>query len=371
MGGSASGIIKLLRLLSILSILATFVTLFVYSPYYAKTILWALNTWVPVQVDPVAAKSQQAGQLNLENHLEPGSKEWVARRAYLYEINQVLQVGDIVQFVDLQIRYQELLDNIKQEQAEKAEQVVRPPLSAKIVANEETSSSEEIERPSIFLENTSVHNNEPLFQKYREFLREDENLSEVNLNPQLEEEIQQNIEPLIFKRMTDQPHAIVILGGGLMAGKKKGEIVVNPYTQKRLEIAVETYKKHPLPILLSGVEAPYMQKWLAQHHIEAQFLENRSMNTCENTRFTALMLQKQGGAPTVYLITDIYHMPRSQRLFALNGIMTMPIKAPLPNTLTEWKPDAVNLMHSRRATYEVLASLRDLWFGESNCREIP
>jgi uncharacterized SAM-binding protein YcdF (DUF218 family) len=134
---------------------------------------------------------------------------------------------------------------------------------------------------------------------------------------------------------------------------------------------VEVYQSHNLPIVLSGVEAPYMQKWLEQHQIHAQFLENRSMNTCENTRFSSLLLQKQGGAPTVFLVTDAYHMARAKRLFAINGIATIPVIAPLPNTLTEWQPSKQNLMHSRRATYEILATMRDVWFGESNCREIP
>ncbi len=30
------------------------------------------------------------------------------------------------------------------------------------------------------------------------------------------------------------------------------------------------------------------------------------MNTCENTRFSSLLLQKKGGAPTVMLVTDEY-----------------------------------------------------------------
>ncbi len=45
-------------------------------------------------------------------------------------------------------------------------------------------------------------------------------------------------------------------------------------------------------------------------------------------------LQKKGGAPTVILITDQYHMPRTRRLFALNGIETVPVVAPMPTTLT-------------------------------------
>lgn len=165
-------------------------------------------------------------------------------------------------------------------------------------------------------------------------------------------------------------HVIVVLGGGLGRDAARN-IVVNQYTRLRLEQAVSQAQQHPLPILLSGVEAPYMQSWLAEHQVSAHLLEDRSMNTCENTRFSALLLQTKGGASRVELVTDAYHMPRARRLFALNGIDTIPVIAPLPNRLTAWQPDSRNLMHSRRATYEAIATLRDLWVGETNCREVP
>lgn len=363
----AYGIIKLLRWLTALFFLVTMITLFVYSPYYSKIVLWGLTHLSRVEVDPIAAKSQQSGQLSLESHLEPGSAEWVARRAYLYEVNHALTSGNVEQFVDLQLRYQQLLDLIEadknQDQAQQSKDSLNPYLNwqESLDANISADFYHEL-----------IHNeNEPLFQQYREYLRKDQNLLNIELNTSAEKKLNVVNEPLVFRRAADQPHAIVILGGGLTSGIRKGEIVVNAYTKKRLEQAVEIYKHHKLPILLSGVEAPYMQKWLENHQVKAQFLENRSMNTCENTRFSALLLQKQGGAPTVFLITDAYHMPRSQRLFANNGIVTIPIQADLPNTLTDWQPSRQNLMHSRRATYEMLASLRDLWLGESNCREIP
>lgn len=354
----AHAIIILLRWLFVLAFFSAIFTVFVYSPYYAKSIIWLLNRYVNVQVDPIAAQSQQSGQLNSENNLEPGSPEWVARRAYLYEVNQSLKDGDAKSFSTLQQRYQLLLLTIeeqKQKQPEKEQE------SADVV--DEQDSVQDIDFLARF-----DNQNEPLFQQYREFLKQDDNLIHMT---EKNDEVDSVTSPYIMQRPAYQPHAIVILGGGLTSGKKKGEIIVNVYTQKRLQQAVEIYQKHPLPIVLSGVEAPYMQKWLEQHQIKAQFLENRSMNTCENTRFSSLLLQKQGGAPTVFLVTDAYHMPRSQRLFAINGIATIPIIAPLPNSLTIWQPDQQNLMHSRRATYEMLATLRDVWFGESNCREIP
>ena len=367
MAGSADGIINLLRLLTVLVILATLATLFVYSPYYSQSILWLLHKSVPVKIDPVAAQSQKNGELNLESGLEPGSAEWIARSAYLYEVNQALKKGNVEAFVDLQLRYQQLLDKIEED---KNTDIPLQPKDFNATA-QSLEQQQDISLPSSLDKIYLYQGNEPLFQQYREFLRKDENLIEVKIDKNVRNDIIDTEPRLIFKRPYDQPHAIIILGGGLTTGQKKGEIVVNAYTQKRLEKAVELYQEYRLPILLSGVEAPYMQKWLEQYDIKAHFSENKSMNTCENTRFSSLLLQKQGGAPTVYLVTDAYHMPRSQRLFANNGISTLAVNAPLPNPLTEWQPSTVNLMHSRRATYELLATFRDLWFGESNCREIP
>ena len=163
----------------------------------------------------------------------------------------------------------------------------------------------------------------------------------------------------------------MVLGGGLTLGANGKDIVVNNYTRLRLEKTLEVEKQHKLPIVLSGVEAPYMQAWLQERGIEAKLLENKSMNTCENSRFSSLLLQKKGGAPTIMLITDEYHMPRTRRLFALNGIETVPVIAPMPTTLTKWRPSQQNYDHSRRANYEMLATIRDMWLGSSDCREIP
>ena len=357
---------------------------FVYSPYYAKSGLWLLDRFVSQEVDPVAAESQKNGQLSAENELEPGSKEWVARQAYLAEVNQSLNQNDASTFLQLQQRYNLLLKMIAEQKQDELDYQLQVFSDNELKANIEQDQNQasvsnniensvyddsevEIDIEALF-EDVISDENQPLFEQYRQFLTDE------STKIQLENDTTQASQfqaPFIFQRPAHQPHAIVILGGGLTSGEQEGEIVVNAYTKKRLEQAVEVYQSHNLPIVLSGVEAPYMQKWLEQRQIHAQFLENRSMNTCENTRFSSLLLQKQGGAPTVFLVTDAYHMARAKRLFAINGIATIPVIAPLPNTPTDWHLSKQNLMHSRRATYEILATMRDVWFGESNCREIP
>lgn len=349
--------------------------LFIYTPFYSQAILWLLNRFVPIDVNNVAAQSQLPARLSLENEFEPGSKSWIARQAYLYEMMNVEQ-KDTQKFKALQQKYQQLLAQIEiEKQTEKAFVKTNPkattPLTAEVLAEDEVQPISQAINSLQPSNSTSDKEKYSLFQRYRVFLTGQVVQAESNTQPNKGTPTPiwiSQVKHLSIKA-GDQPHAIVVLGGGLR--KQNGKIVINAYTEKRLQQTYHLYQQQPLPIVLSGVESPYMQKWLIQHDIQAEFLENKSMNTCENTRFTALLLQKQGGAPNVYLITDAYHMPRSQRLFAQNGIQTIPIVADLPNPLTQWQPALQNWMHSRRATYEMIALLRDSWVGQTDCREIP
>ena len=167
-----------------------------------------------------------------------------------------------------------------------------------------------------------------------------------------------------------EAQAIVVLGGGLTRDRQ-GTIISNSYTQLRLLQAISQHRATGLPIFLTGVDAPYMQRFLQLHGESAQWLETRSMNTCENARFSALLLQTLGGAPRVELVTDAWHIPRARWLFAMNGIETVPVPALLPGDPTPWWPDARNLTHTRRAMHELIAFTRDRLFGVVGCREVP
>ena len=169
---------------------------------------------------------------------------------------------------------------------------------------------------------------------------------------------------------THSAQAIVVLGGGLTRNAQ-GQIVVNGFTRLRLLQAISQHRATQLPIFLSGVESPYMQAWLKKHGESAEWLEARSMNTCENARFSALLLQKLGGAPRVELVSDAWHIPRARWLFAMNGIETVPIPTALPTDPAPWWPSLRNLPHTRRAIHELIAFSRDRLFGVVACREVP
>lgn len=163
--------------------------------------------------------------------------------------------------------------------------------------------------------------------------------------------------------LTNKPAtAIVVLGGGL-TNNQQNDIVITPFTESRLIKAKQVYQQTQLPIIVSGKEAPWMAKWLQKNGIVWVVAEKNSFNTCQNAKYTAETVNVE----TIILVTDAYHMNRSRRQFALNGIATIPSIAPLPKP-NDWQQFDQNLQHSRRALYELLAFARDLVRPQQECK---
>ncbi|NNH86186.1 YdcF family protein [Acinetobacter terrae] len=368
--------VRLVQIASVLFVLFGCFMVLIYSPFYSGWVVKALNSFVPVEVNQVAAKSQQMAALSEHENLEPGSKLWIARQAYLKLMEEAIQNHNSQNLTVIQARYKALQQMIEEAQQEENDDQEKPriPLLAKPV-DEEIEQEDPAQTVKDLLDLNSTEN-KALMEKYVEFLRTHEIEQGLVAQEPVDETIYQDIA-LIHEQneqpqlQSSKPYAIVVLGGGLTLDKNGKDIVVNDYTRLRLEKTLDIEKEYKLPIVLSGVEAPYMQRWLKEHDVDAKLLEDRSMNTCENSRFSSLLLQKKGGAPRVILITDRYHMPRTRRLFALNGIEAVPVEAPMPTHLTRWRPSERNYDHSRRANYEMLATIRDVWFGSSDCREVP
>lgn len=368
--------VRLVQIASVLFVLFGCFMVLIYSPFYSQWVVKGLNHFVPVEVNQVAAKSQQMAALSEHENLEPGSKLWIARQAYLKLMEEAIQSHNSQDLTVIQARYKALQQMIEEAQQQEKDEQDKPqiPLLAKTVDEEvEQADPTQVVKDLLDLNSTE---NKALMEKYVEFLRTHKVVDQVVAQEPVDETIYQDIA-LIHEQnaqpqpQSSKPYAIVVLGGGLTLDKNGQDIVVNDYTRLRLEKTLAIEKQYQLPIVLSGVEAPYMQRWLKKYDVDAKLLEDRSMNTCENSRFSSLLLQKKGGAPRVILITDRYHMPRTRRLFALNGIETVPVEAPMPTQLTNWRPSQQNYDHSRRANYEMLATIRDVWFGSSDCREVP
>ena len=372
----AHWMVRLVQIASVLFVLFGCFMVLIYSPFYSQWVVKGLNHFVPVEVNQVAAKSQQMAALSEHENLEPGSKLWIARQAYLKLMEEAIQSHNSQDLTVIQARYKALQQMIEEAQQQEKDEQEKPriPLLAKTVDEEvEQADPTQVVKDLLDLNSTE---NKALMEKYVEFLRTHKVAEQVVAQEPVDETIYQDIA-LIHEQnaqpqpQSSKPYAIVVLGGGLTLDKNGQDIVVNDYTRLRLEKTLAIEKQYQLPIVLSGVEAPYMQRWLKKYDVDAKLLEDRSMNTCENSRFSSLLLQKKGGAPRVILITDRYHMPRTRRLFALNGIETVPVVAPMPTQLTNWRPSQQNYDHSRRANYEMLATIRDVWFGSSDCREVP
>ncbi|MCH4242829.1 YdcF family protein [Acinetobacter gerneri] len=373
--------VRLVRIVAILFVLFGCFIVFLYTPFYSNLIVKALNTFVPVEVDKVAAKSQENAALTEVQNYEPGSDLWIARQAYLKVMEESIKNQQAQDLTILHARYLDLQKKINDEAKDDGEEQDKPvvPMLNKTTPKLSFDAQTAISAANILnnlqdLLDVENEDNKELMKQYEHYLKthkvqkEQEHVVDSQIYKDIAYINQQNNEKT---KIENKPYAIVVLGGGLTLADNQKDIVINKYTRLRLEKTLEVEAKTHLPIVLSGVESPYMQAWLAKRGVDANLLENRSMNTCENTRFSSLLLQKQGGAPTVLLVTDRYHMPRTRRLFALNGIETIPVIATMPTTLTSWLPSEQNYDHSRRANYEMLATIRDVMFGSGGCREVP
>ena len=331
--------VRLVQIVAGLFVFFGCLVMLIYSPFYSQLVVKGLNRFVSFEINEVAAQSQKMASLSEDDTLEPGSDQWIARQAYLRVMEQDIQKNHSANLMLIQARYKVLQQMIeehqREQQEEKAEQ--NQPAQVPLLSQQEpVEAVDPTQKVRELLEWDSNENKERI-EQYVEFLTthplEDEEASAVQVTAK--EEIKEDLALLQEQQQQkpvnqSKPYAIVVLGGGLTLHENGKDIVVNDYTRLRLETTLAVEKQYQLPIVLSGVEAPYMQRWLQNYNVDAKLLEDRSMNTCENTRFSSLLLQKKGGAPTVILITDRYHMPRTRRLFALHGIRTMPGEAPMP-----------------------------------------
>src|SRR5699024_2546436 len=64
--------------------------------------------------------------------------------------------------------------------------------------------------------------------------------------------------------MSSPPTAYVVLGGGL-TNDNNNQTILNSYSLNRARTAATAYHDLPLPIVLSGAEAPWLGQWLIDH----------------------------------------------------------------------------------------------------------
>ena len=130
--------------------------------------------------------------------------------------------------------------------------------------------------------------------------------------------------------------AIVVLGGGSIAGSANLPLSNDAY--KRAIWALMIAKQTNLPLYFSG--AGLYKKYTEADaftdsvneiknnlHVKniSLHVENKSLDTYQNAKFSKQLLKKQGiENPTIFLVTSAYHMKRSIKLYRHFGFNVIP-----------------------------------------------
>jgi hypothetical protein len=110
---------------------------FIYTPFYSKMIVKGLNYFVPVEVNQVAAKSQQNASLSEHENLEPGSNLWIARQAYLRLVEEAMSQQKFEELGLLQARYRALQQRIEDEQLKEQQEDEKNATSVPLLAKKD------------------------------------------------------------------------------------------------------------------------------------------------------------------------------------------------------------------------------------------
>jgi uncharacterized SAM-binding protein YcdF (DUF218 family) len=160
--------------------------------------------------------------------------------------------------------------------------------------------------------------------------------------------------------------AIVVLGGGderNAAAEYGGQPAAGPGLLERVTYAAYLAQRTGLPVLVSGShdETRAMSATLARNfHVDTRWVEDRSRDTFENARFSALIL-KSYGVTQILLVTDAAHEWRATQEFRATGLAVVPAPAESwaarPFAPQSCVPSAAALARSTQALYEMLGDL--------------
>lgn len=165
--------------------------------------------------------------------------------------------------------------------------------------------------------------------------------------------------------------AIVVLGGGtLPQAPEYAAAQPHAATTARLRYGIWLAKQSGLPVAFSGgsgwaagATAPTTEAEIAGRVASDEFgftlrwLEDKSRDTAENARLSALMLRRDG-IERIAVVTDALHMPRAMVEFERTGLVTTPAPTayvlPTRSALLQWLPSAEAMLDSTRLAHEVL-----------------
>jgi uncharacterized SAM-binding protein YcdF (DUF218 family) len=131
----------------------------------------------------------------------------------------------------------------------------------------------------------------------------------------------------------DEAEAIVVLGGGVQldAIEYGGASTVNGRTLERLRYGAWLHRKTGKPVLVTGgapegwdPEGRLMRDTLEREFgVPVRWMEDRSINTRENARYSAELL-KPAGIRRIYLVSQVWHLPRAIPEFERAGLAVVP-----------------------------------------------
>lgn len=164
--------------------------------------------------------------------------------------------------------------------------------------------------------------------------------------------------------------AIVVLAAGRLENSPEygGKDIPDYIALARLRYAAKLHRETTLPVLVSGGDGTPDGRIepLANGMVRAlqddfatpvKWIEDRSVNTAENSAFSAQIL-KRVGVHRILLVTDAMHMRRSKMVFSQAGLEV--VVAPTmffskdKLTLLDFLPSVEGLRRSRYAIYEWL-----------------
>lgn len=144
-------------------------------------------------------------------------------------------------------------------------------------------------------------------------------------------------------------NAIVVLSGYLKDVQNETETVLGDDSLYRCLKAARLYKMgDPCPIIVTGGKvhltdpgpmlAEAMQQFLVSQGIPEDriVVESKARSTYENAVEVAKLIRERGIESPILLVTDITHLPRSERCFTKQGIDVVPVGCRFSDRDFEW-----------------------------------
>jgi uncharacterized SAM-binding protein YcdF (DUF218 family) len=154
--------------------------------------------------------------------------------------------------------------------------------------------------------------------------------------------------------------AIVILAGGqARTAPEYGGPAVGLVTLERVTYGAYLARRSGLPVLVSGSprEALAMRAMLARDFgVTPRWVNSESRDTFDDAQLSTRLL-KADGVARIVLVTSATHEWRAAQEFLSAGLGVEPapvhVWAPQPRELLDYLPNAVGLLESREALYEI------------------